>query len=113
MPVPSIAGPIACASCDWRGTVEETDLPPGSEYLEQIGLADRHLHGIVLLPSGQCPECGCFAYDDDHCKTFDLIVPLLEHVANNPEVTAKLTPHIPGAQMLRLFRREPRETPSE
>ena len=81
MPTPSTAAPIACASCDWRGTVEETDLPPGSEYLKQIGLADTYLHGIALLPSGQCPDCGCFAYHDAHRETFDRVIAFLEQDA--------------------------------
>ena len=83
--IPATRGPISCANCSWRGTVEQTDLPPDEEYRARIGLADDYLNGIALMPSGQCPECGCFAYRDAHRETFDRITALLQQPSGNAE----------------------------
>lgn len=45
-----------CPECDWEGSVD--DLDPVADPMERLG-PNPH----VLLPDGDCPECGAMVYD--------------------------------------------------
>lgn len=44
-----------CANCDWRGPMSA--LKDIKRYHERVDPEDG------VEPAGECPECGCLAYD--------------------------------------------------
>ena len=59
-----------CDNCDWKGTElgrELWDIPHLHERIEEGG----------IVPAGECPECGCFAYPDDDQQRLRDVAPEL------------------------------------
>ena len=51
-----------CGNCDWSGPLE--DLKTIQDLAERID-------GESIMPSGECPECRCLAYDWEELKVYD------------------------------------------
>lgn len=63
-----------CVSCSWTGSA--ADL----HEIENLGarlVESAPERGLLLLPIGQCPDCGELAYDDEERDAWERLQPLL------------------------------------
>ena len=64
-----------CVSCSWTGPV--ADLREVENRGPRLA-ASAPERGLLLLPIGQCPACGEFAYDDEERDAWERLQPLLD-----------------------------------
>jgi len=70
-----------CDNCGWNGSAEA--LQPIQDFQERMGTASECAasYGIVLMPEGECPECGCLAYFPHHEKVWIALRHFFDEVA--------------------------------
>ena len=56
-------------------------------------------YGIVLMPEGECPKCGCLAYFEGHSKVWNALRDYLGHVKDG-----YFDHRVPGAAQMDGFR---------